>query len=250
MKRFAILVYGLVCYVIFLGTFLYAIWFVYTMDAPPLGVVRPKTERLLIDAGLLALFALQHSIMARQFFKKAWTRLIPAPAERSTYVFFASVALLLLIRFWQPLLGAAWTVQNPIGIQVLHVLFAVGWATVLIGTFLIDHTELFGLKQVWCYFSGKEFTGLQFATPGPYKFVRHPIYVGFLIAFWSTPTMTTGHLFFAIMTTAYILVAIQLEERDLVNIHGDQYLNYRKSVSMLTPWPRKKLSEPGKASAS
>ena len=249
MKRFAILVYGLVCYVIFLATFLYAIWFVYTMDAAPQGGLRPRTDRLLIDAGLLALFALQHSIMARQFFKKAWTRLIPPPAERSTYVLFASLALLLLIRFWQPLPRAIWTVQNPIGIQVLHVLFAVGWATVLVGTLLIDHAELFGLKQAWCFFKGKEFKGLQFATPGPYKFVRHPIYVGFLIAFWSAPTMTTGHLFFAIMTTAYILVAIQLEERDLVSIHGEQYLNYRKSVSMLTPWPRKKLSEPGKTSS-
>jgi protein-S-isoprenylcysteine O-methyltransferase Ste14 len=242
MKRFAILVYGLVCYVIFLGTFLYAIWFVYTMDATPAGMVRSRTDRLLIDAGLLALFALQHSIMARQFFKKAWTRVIPAPAERSTYVLCASIALLLLIRFWQPLLGAIWTVSNSLGIQVLHVLFALGWVTVLLGTFLIDHAELFGLKQVWCFFHGKEFTGLQFATPGPYKFVRHPIYVGFIVAFWSTPTMTTGHLFFAIMTTAYILVAIQLEERDLVSFHGEQYLNYRKSVSMLTPWPRKKPS--------
>lgn len=242
MKRFAILFYGFACYIIFLGTFLYAIWFVYTMDAAPTGVLRPRTARLLIDAGLLALFALQHSIMARQFFKKAWTRIIPAPAERSTYVLCASVALLLLIRFWQPLPRAIWIVQNSAAIRTLHVLFAVGWGTVLIGTFLIDHTELFGLKQVWCFFSGKEFKGLQFATPGPYKFVRHPIYVGFLIAFWSTPTMTIGHLFFAIMTTAYILVAIQLEERDLVSFHGEQYINYRKSVSMLTPWPRKKLS--------
>jgi len=250
MKRFAILLYGLLCYVIFLGTFLYAIWFVYTMDAAPVGVLRPRTDRLLIDAGLLALSALQHSIMARQFFKRAWTRIIPPPAERSTFVLFASVALLLLIRYWQPLPRAIWTVQSPIGIQVLHLLFVVGWLTVLIGTFLIDHAELFGLKQVWCFFTGKEFTGLRFATPGPYKFVRHPIYAGFLIAFWSTPAMTTAHLFFAIMTTAYILVAIQLEERDLVSIHGERYLDYQKSVSMLTPWPKKKLPEPGKVRAS
>ena len=188
--------------------------------------------------------------MARQFFKRAWTRIIPPPAERSTFVLFASVALLLLIRYWQPLPRAIWTVQNPIGIQVLHLLFVVGWLTVLIGTFLIDHAELFGLKQVWCFFTGKEFTGLRFATPGPYKFVRHPIYAGFLIAFWSTPAMTTAHLFFAIMTTAYILVAIQLEERDLVSIHGERYLDYQKSVSMLTPWPKKKLPEPGKVRAS
>lgn len=242
MKRFVILAYGLVCYGIFFATFLYAIWFVYTLDATPTGIVRPRTERLLVDAGLLALFALQHSIMARQFFKRAWTRLVPAPAERSTYVLFASLALFLLIRFWQPLLGAIWTVRNPIGVQILHVLFALGWLIVLITTFLIDHFELFGLKQTWCFFTGKEFTGLRFVTPGPYKFVRHPIYVGFIVAFWSTPTMTTGHLFFAIMTTAYILVAIQLEERDLMRIHGEQYGNYRKSVSMLTPWQPKKLS--------
>jgi methanethiol S-methyltransferase len=242
MKRFVILVYGLVCYAIFLATFLYSIWFVFTMDATPSGIVRPRTDRLLIDAGLLAAFALQHSIMARQFFKKAWTRLIPAPAERSTYVLFASLVLLLVIRFWQPLLGAIWTVRNPVGIKALQGLFFLGWGMVLISTFLIDHFELFGLKQVWCFFTGKEFTGLRFVTPGPYRFVRHPLYVGFLVAFWSTPTMTTGHLFFAIMTTAYILVAIQLEERDLMSIHGEQYRNYRKSVSMLTPWPRKKLS--------
>jgi methanethiol S-methyltransferase len=242
MKRFVILGYGLICYVIFLATFLYSIWFVYTMDATPSGIERPRTDRLLIDAVLLGTFALQHSIMARQFFKRAWTRVIPAPAERSTYVLFASLALLLLIRFWQPLLGAIWTVSNPLGIKTLHVLFALGWGTVLVSTFLIDHFELFGLKQVWCFFSGKEFTGLRFVTPGPYRFVRHPLYVGFIVAFWSTPTMTSGHLFFAIMTTAYILVAIQLEERDLVNIHGEPYRNYQKSVSMLTPWPPKKLT--------
>lgn len=240
MKRYAILVYGLVCYAVFFATFLYAIWFVFNMDATPVYATPPLWERLLIDAGLLSLFALQHSIMARQSFKRAWTRIIPVAAERSTYVLFASFALLLLIRFWQPLLGPVWRVENPLGIAALRVLFFLGWGTVLISTFLIDHFDLFGLKQVWCFFTGREFKPSGFVTPGPYKFVRHPLYLGFIIAFWSTPTMTAGHLFFAIMTTAYILVAIQLEERDLAKVHGEQYRSYRDSVSMLTPWPRKK----------
>jgi protein-S-isoprenylcysteine O-methyltransferase Ste14 len=239
MKRHVILAYGLVCYVIFFVTFLYAIWFVFRMDATPNGLVRPLATRLPMDAGLLLLFALQHSIMARQSFKRAWTRVIPAVAERSTYVLFASLALLLLIRFWQPLLGPIWKVENRLGIILLQGIFVVGWLIVLISTFLIDHFELFGLKQVWCFFTGKEFKSVGFVTPGAYRFVRHPIYLGFIIAFWSTPTMTAGHLFFAMMTTAYILVAIQLEERDLTAIHGDQYRGYQKSVSMLTPFPRK-----------
>ena len=242
MKRYAILVYGLVCYAVFFATFLYAIWFVFTMDATPSGLLRPLSGRVLIDALLLSAFALQHSIMARQAFKRAWTRIVPVEAERSTYVLFASLALLLLIRFWQPLVGPVWKVENPVGIDVLRGLFLLGWGIVLITTFLIDHFELFGLKQVLCFFRGKEFKSSGFVTPGPYRFVRHPLYVGFLIAFWSTPSMTVGHLFFAIMTTAYILVAIQFEERDLTVIHGEQYRSYQKSVSMLTPWPRKKSS--------
>jgi protein-S-isoprenylcysteine O-methyltransferase Ste14 len=240
MKRYVILAYGLVCYAIFLVTFLYAIWFVFRMDTTP-GRVAPRLAitRVLVDAGLLLLFALQHSIMARQSFKRAWTRIIPAPAERSTYVLFASLALLFLIRFWQPLLGPIWKVENRLGIIVLQTLFVIGWLIVLASTFLIDHFELFGLKQVWCFFTGKEFTSRGFVTPGPYRFVRHPLYVGFIIAFWSSPTMTVGHLFFAIMTTAYILVAVRLEERDLTTMLGDQYRGYQKSVSMLTPFPRK-----------
>ncbi len=239
MRRYVILAYGLVCYAIFFGTFLYAIWFVYEMDATPREPLGPRTTRILVDAGLLTLFALQHSIMARQWFKKAWTRIVPEAAERSTYVLFASLALLVLIRFWQPLLGPIWKVESHAGIMVLQGLFAVGWLIVLVSTFLIDHFELFGLKQVWSYFTGKPFTAKGFVTPGPYKFVRHPIYLGFIIAFWSAPTMTAGHLFFAIITTAYILVAIQLEEMDLSAIHGEQYRGYRKSVSMLTPLPKK-----------
>jgi protein-S-isoprenylcysteine O-methyltransferase Ste14 len=240
MKRVAILLYGLVCYVLFLGTFLYAMWFVSTMDAAREGLARPLLTRLLIDAGLLSLFALQHSIMARQAFKRAWIKLVPAAAERSTYVLFSSLALLLLIRFWEPILGPVWRVDNPAVINALRVIGFIGWGIVLICTFLIDHFELFGLKQVWCAFTGKEFKSSGFTTPGPYRFVRHPLYVGFIVAFWSTPTMTTGHLFFAIMTTAYILVAIQLEERDLLKFHGELYRSYQSSVSMITPWPPKK----------
>lgn len=242
MKRYVILVYGLGCYAVFFATFLYAIWFVFTMDATSSDLTRPLSARLLIDAGLLSIFALQHSIMARQSFKRAWTGIIPVAAERSTYVLFASFALLLVIRFWQPLLGPVWRVENPLGITALRALFFMGWGTVLISTFLIDHFELFGLKQVWCFFTGREFKSSGFVTPGPYKFVRHPLYLGFIIAFWSTPTMTAGHLFFAIMTTGYILVAIQFEERDLMKFHGEQYRSYQNSVSMLTPFPRKKSS--------
>jgi len=239
MRRYVILAYGLLCYAIFLATFLYAVRFVFAMDATPSEPLRPLPARILVDSGLLTLFALQHSIMARQWFKKAWTRVVPDAAERSSYVLFASLALLAVARFWQPLLGPIWKVENHVGILFLRGLFAVGWLIVLVSTFLIDHFELFGLKQVWCYFTGRAFTWKEFAIPGLYKFVRHPLYLGFIIAFWSTPTMTVGHLFFAVMTTAYILVAIQLEERDLTAILGEPYRSYQKSVSMLTPLPRK-----------
>jgi protein-S-isoprenylcysteine O-methyltransferase Ste14 len=239
MKRYLIFAYSLVCYAIFLGTFLYAIWFVWTMDAmrPAPGVSLGKC--LFVDAVLLTLFALQHSIMARLWFKRAWTRIVPVAAERSTYVLCASLALLLLFHYWQPLPGTVWKVENRIGVMLLEGLAVLGWLTVLISTFVIDHFELFGLKQAWCNLTGAEFRSGGFATPGPYKFVRHPLYLGFIIAFWSAPIMTSGHLFFAVMTTAYVLVAIPLEERDLTAILGEQYRGYQKSVSMLTPFPRK-----------
>jgi methanethiol S-methyltransferase len=243
MKRYVILIYGLCCYAVFFATFLYAIWFVFTMDTTSSSdLTRPLSARLLIDAGLLSIFALQHSIMARQWFKRVWTSIIPVAAERSTFVLLASFALLLLIWFWQPLPGPVWRVESSPGVTALRGLFFMGWAIVLISTFLIDHFELFGLKQVWCFFTGRKFEYPEFVTPGPYKFVRHPIYLGFIIAFWSTPTMTAGHLLFAIMTTAYMLVAIQFEERDLMKFHGERYRSYRNSVSMLTPFPRKKSS--------
>ena len=239
MKRYLILAYSLVCYAIFLGTFLYAVRFVFRMDVMPSTPGTPLGKKLLVDAALLIVFALQHSIMARQWFKRAWTRIVPAAAERSTFVLSASLTMLLLFRYWEPLPGTVWRVENPIAVVLLRGLFVLGWLTVLISTFLIDHFEFLGLKQAWCNFTGAELQSTGFVTPGPYKFVRHPLYLGFIIAFWSAPIMTTGHLFFAIMTTAYILVAIRLEERDLTAILGEQYRGYQKSVSMLTPFPRK-----------
>ena len=236
--KLPVLLYGVFAYVFFLGTFLYAIWFVWTLDRPqppPESLLR----NLLINAGLLALFAVQHSVMARPGFKRVWTRLVPPVIERSTYVVAASAALLLLIVAWQPLPAEIWNVGNPIGQRLLHVLFWAGWGMVLGTTFLIDHGELFGLKQVMNYWKGQPTSSAPFVTPGPYKFVRHPLYFGFLMAFWSTPVMTAGHLFFAVMCTAYILVAIQLEERDLITYYGDVYRRYRQQVSMLIPWPSK-----------
>lgn len=238
MTRVLMLVYGVTSYAFFLATFLYAIWFVFTMDSqtPPPG--SPWQKSLLINALVLAVFALQHSVMARRGFKRMWTKVIPKPIERSTYVLFSTLALLLIIRAWQPLPGVIWDIQAPVARLVLNVLFGLGWLTVLISTFLIDHFELFGLKQVWTHFRNQSWDPPKFASPSLYRFVRHPIYLGFIIAFWSTPRMTTGHLLFAIMTLGYILVAIQLEERDLIAFHGDQYKAYRSSVSMLLPWPR------------
>lgn len=238
MKRALILAYGVVSYVAFFATFLYAIWFVYSLDRPGTEQL-PWIEAIVINALLLAIFALQHSIMARQWFKRAWTRVVPQPAERSTYVLLASLALFIMIRFWQPMLQPIWAVENPVGKAILQGLFWIGWGMVLISTFLIDHFDLFGLRQVWTFFSGREFQPPMFKTPGPYKIIRHPLYLGFIVAFWSTPTMTAGHLFFAVMTTAYILIAIQLEERDLITFHGEQYRIYRSGVSMLVPWRKK-----------
>jgi protein-S-isoprenylcysteine O-methyltransferase Ste14 len=234
-KRIAFFIYGSLSYLLFLGTFLYAIGFIgnfgvpRTLDGTPgksLGIA------LLIDVGLLTLFAVQHSVMARKGFKDWWTRVVPKPLERSTYVLFSSLALILLFWQWQPLGGVVWSIEDPFGRIVLHVLFAFGWALVLVSTFLINHFDLFGLRQVWLYLLGRPYTTLHFGTPGPYRLVRHPLYVGWLFAFWSTPTMTLA-------TTAYILLAIQLEERDLVREHGDSYESYRRSVPMLIPFTRR-----------
>lgn len=232
------LVYGGICYVLFFATFLYAIWFVWTMDSAT--AKGPLVQSLVIDAVLLSIFAVQHSVMARQGFKRVWTKLVPREVERSTYVLFASLALLAVVVFWQPVTTMVWDIHMPFVRGLLHVLFWAAWANLLLSTFLINHFDLFGLKQVWDWFHGKPYQAPSFRTPGMYKTVRHPIYFSFLLAFWSAPTMTAGHFFFAVMTTGYILVAIQLEERDLMKFHPEHYGAYRKSVSMLIPWMRKK----------
>jgi protein-S-isoprenylcysteine O-methyltransferase Ste14 len=194
----------------------------------------PLSQALLIDAALLAVFALQHSIMARPAFKRWITQFIPKSAERSTFVLAASAALALLFAYWEPLGGMVWQVDNAAAVFVLHVVCASGWILVLVSTFLIDHFDLFGLRQVWLQFRGVPYTHPHFVTPAPYRVVRHPLYVGFMLAFWATPVMTVSHLVFAIATTAYILIAIQLEERDLVAAHPE-YADYRRRVPMLIP---------------
>ena len=195
---------------------------------------RPFGTALLINLGLLSLFAIQHSVMARPWFKRVWTRVVPQAAERSTYVLASSLALILLFWQWSPLGGVVWDVQNPTGRALLYAGFAFGWLLVLVTTFLINHFDLFGLRQVWLYLRGRAYRPLHFVTPGPYRLVRHPLYVGWLFAFWATPTMTVTHLLFAVMTTAYILVAIQLEERDLVDAHPE-YAEYKRRVPMIVP---------------
>src|SRR5215469_10054330 len=238
MKRALGFAYGILCYLFFLGVFLRAIWFVWTMDN--LVPQSPLSRALLINAALLGSFAVQHSGMARQGFKRAWTRFVPPMLERSTYVLVASLVLLIVVQFWQPLPGVIWTVHNPGAVMLLHVLFWVGWSLLFTCTVLIDHFDLFGLKQVWKYWRNETYQPPVFRTPGPYRLVRLPLYLGFLVAFWSAPTMTSGHLFFAALCTIYILVAIQLEERDLVTFHGEAYRIYRSGVSMLVPLPGKK----------
>jgi protein-S-isoprenylcysteine O-methyltransferase Ste14 len=243
LKRLTVFLYGLVSYAAFLGTYLYAIGFVAnvfvprSIDGPPTGDLATS---LLVDLGLLTAFALQHSVMARPAFKDWFTRFIPEPAERSTYVLASSLALIALFAHWRPLGGVVWSVEDPTAVVVLHGLCAFGWLLVLVSTFLINHFDLFGLRQVWLYLTNVEYRPVGFRTPGPYRLVRHPLYVGWLFAFWATPTMTATHLLFAGVTTAYILVAIRLEERDLVASLGEAYREYRERVPMLIPFTRAK----------
>jgi protein-S-isoprenylcysteine O-methyltransferase Ste14 len=242
-KRIIVFIYGVVSYSIFIGTFLYAAGFVGNILVPKSIDSQPEeslAQSLLINIVLLGIFAMQHSIMARTGFKRILTRIIPEPAERSTYVLFSNLALILLFWQWQPIGGTIWNAENDFVRIVLFSIFVFGWLTVLVASFLINHFDLFGLRQVWLYLRGETYTQLKFRTPGIYKYVRHPLYVGWLCAFWATPTMTVAHLVFAVATTAYILVAIRYEERDLLNEHGRAYEEYRESVSMLIPFTKKK----------
>ena len=235
--RLFIMLYGLVSYAAFLATFLYAIGFLGNFGVPK-SMDSPSADKwttaLMIDVALLVLFVLQHSVMARPAFKRLLTHVIPAASERSTYVLASSVALLLLFWQWRPLGGVVWDVHNIIGRTLLYGAYGFGWLLVLVATVVINHFDLFGLRQVWRHLLGQPQQQLRFATPILYRIVRHPLYVGWLFAFWSAPTMTVTHLFFAVMTTAYILIAIQFEERDLMREHPE-YAEYRQRVPMLIP---------------
>ena len=243
MKRLTILTYGVVSYAIFFATYLYAIGFIGNFLVPTSLDGEPAVAlgtALLIDLTLLGAFAFQHSVMARPAFKRWWTRIVPKPAERSTYTLFSSLLLIALFALWEPMGGTVWNVGDPVGRALLYGLFGMGWMIVLLSTFLINHFDLFGLRQVWLYFRGREYTPLKFDTPWLYRHVRHPLYVGWFLAFWATPTMSVAHLVFALATTGYILIAIQLEERDLIGEHGRKYEDYRREVPMLIPGTRRK----------
>lgn len=243
MGRTLAFVYGVTSYLIFLVACVYSIGFILNAGVPKSidsGAETGFGQALLIDAALLGLFAIPHSVMARQGFKKWWTRFIVQPVERSTYVLFSSLLLLLLFWQWRPMPGVVWDVENPTLRLALYALYWLGWFVVIIGTFLVDHFDFFGLRQVYLYLKGKEYTEIGFKQPSLYKVVRHPIMLGFIIAFWAAPRMTVGHVVFAAASTAYILVGLHFEERDLVSYYGEAYNKYRREVSMLIPLPRKR----------
>jgi methanethiol S-methyltransferase len=239
MTRFIAFLYGLVAYFVFFGTILYAIGFVTGLVVPKTidaGTVVPLTEAIIVNLLLMSLFAVQHSVMARPQFKAWWTQYVPKSVERSTYVLLASLALVLLFWQWRPIPTVVWQVADPTLATAILGLSLFGWVLVFTSTFLINHFELFGLHQVVNNLTGRPMPQVRFKTPMLYNFVRHPIYLGFIIAFWAAPTMTAGHLLFAAVTTAYIFVGIFLEEHDLIEMFGDEYRRYRERVSMLVPW--------------
>jgi protein-S-isoprenylcysteine O-methyltransferase Ste14 len=245
MSRLLALVYGLVSYLVFLASFLYAIGFVGNLVAPKSidsGQAGSLPAALVIDTALLLLFAVPHSVMARPAFKQWWTQFVPPPIERSTYVLVSSLTLGFLFWQWRPIPAVVWHVDNPVARSVVLAVFWAGWAIALLSTFQIDHFDLFGLRQVYLNASGREYTPIPFKTPGLYRYVRHPLMLGFLLAFWATPVMTLGHLLFAAATTAYILTALQFEQRDLVSVHGERYRAYQQQVRMLLPFPKTRKS--------
>ena len=252
MKRFVIFLYGLASYAVFFGTILYAMGFIGNLWVPK-SIDSPRDvtlgTALAVNLGLLALFAVQHSVMARPAFKRWWTRIVPASAERSTYVLFSSLALIALFWCWQPMGGVIWNITAPAGVNVIYGIYAIGWALLFYATFLLDHFDLFGLRQVWLQLVGKPIKPLAFKTPWLYRQVRHPIYVGWLMIIWPTPTMTVAHLVFAAMSTAYILVGIQLEERDLIAAHPE-YAEYKKRVPGLLPWFKRRGKRHGQPAAA
>ncbi|HTC52681.1 MAG TPA: isoprenylcysteine carboxylmethyltransferase family protein [Steroidobacteraceae bacterium] len=238
MRKLLAALYSVLVYGFFLGVFLYAIGFVENLMVPKSidsGTGGSLAGSLLIDAGLLGLFAVQHSVMARPGFKRLWTRIVPRDIERSTFVLFASVALALLCWQWRPLPQSVWLIEDPIAAKALLVVSWCGWGLVLLSTFLISHFHLFGVSQGFARLLGRQLPEPEFVAPFLYKWLRHPIYAGFILAFWAAPRMSLGHLFFAVATTGYIFVGIWLEERDLIAYFGDRYRQYRATVGMLVP---------------
>ena len=239
MQRSLNMLFALIAYAIFFVTFLYLIAFVGNLPMAPITVDRgpdaPMPMAIVIDLGLIALFGLQHSIMARQGFKKWWTRVVPWSAERSVFVLMTSAVLIILIALWRPIDGAVWSVDGETARTILWALFALGWFTVLLSTFLINHFELFGLQQAWMHLRGRPHQDPQFHQPLLYKWVRHPLYLGFFIAFWATPRMSYGHLLLSLGMSIYMLIAIRYEERDLIVLFGERYERYRVEVGMLLP---------------
>jgi len=241
MGRVVAFLYGIAAYGVFFVTFLFAVGFVERMGVPKTidgGVAGPPGRALIVNLVLMSIFAVQHSVMARPQFKRWWTRFVPPSIERTTYVLLASVALALLIWQWQPMPALVWQITDPRLALAVTSLSFVGWLIVLTSTFLINHFELFGLHQVANNLTGRRMPAQRFRTPFLYRFVRHPLYLGFIIAFWAAPTMTVGHLLFAAVTTAYIFLGIWLEERDLITVFGEEYRRYKDRVSMLVPWRR------------
>lgn len=250
MNRLAALLYGLFAYALFGVTSLFALCFLgnFLLKRTIDSASRSSTFSGMLmavgtDLGLLAVFAIQHSVMARPWFKRWWTKWVPEPIERSTYVVLSCVALGLLVALWQPMGGVIWQVASPALRAAIYAFYFGGWATVVVATCLINHFDLFGVRQVWLYYRGLPYTYLPFRTPGPYQSIRHPLYVGWLMTFWAAPTMTISHLLFAAGTTIYILIAIRWEERDLLDNHGEAYARYRERTPMLIPGLPKSLEE-------